>query len=245
MTEELPPEDKKEIEKPKNIYKILTIIFAILLIITIIKPFSGGISEGEAKTKALTHINSILQGRAIADVVSIEDKDDLYKIDININGEVIESYMTKDGSLLFPSAMDLTQPVQTITGSTTQKQEDWDIFEKIPTDIRSQILSFKNEQPEIYEGKILEFKNYELIPNSLIVFYSPGCGWCKEYYTVLLEAKEKYPETAIYALDLINSQDMANKYSITGTPASVINGKYLVSGYMPIEDLTETLNKLE
>ena len=217
-----------------------------LLIITIIKPFSGGISEGEAQEKAIAHINEVLQGRAIANVDSITEENNLYKLDLNIGGEVIESYMTKDGSLLFPSAMDLTQPIQTITGSTAQEQEDWSVFEEeLPENIISQISSFENEQPEIYEGKILEFKNYELIPNSLIVLYSAGCGWCGEYYPVLLEAKEKYPEITIYTLDLSISQDIANKYGITGTPANIINGKYLVSGYMPIEDLTETLNKLE
>lgn len=108
-------------KQPKNIWKIFTIVLVILLIIVYIRPFSGGISEGEAKTKALTYINSLLQGRAVADIKSIESKGDLYKMTIDINGEEMPTYMTKDGSLLFPTALDLTTPIQSITGSTTQE----------------------------------------------------------------------------------------------------------------------------
>ncbi len=127
MTKELPlPQEdiqkNKEEKQPKNIYKILTILFAVLLIISFIKPFSGGISEGEAKTKAITHINSLLMGRAVADVKSIKEQGDLYKLEIDISGEQIESYMTKDGSLLFPSAIDMAAaPLNAITGTTTQE----------------------------------------------------------------------------------------------------------------------------
>lgn len=124
MTEEnqelpLPPEDQEE--QPKNIWKILTIVFAILLIILYIKPFSGGISEGEAKTKALTMVNTLLMGRAVVGIDSITESNDLYKLAININGEVTESYMTKDGSLLFPSAINLDEDMTPITGSTAQE----------------------------------------------------------------------------------------------------------------------------
>ncbi|MFH1592681.1 MAG: thioredoxin family protein [Candidatus Woesearchaeota archaeon] len=123
--------------------------------------------------------------------------------------------------------------------------EDWTVFEnELPAEIKSQILAFDKENPEPYEGRITEFKNYDSIPKTLTVFYSAGCGWCKRYYPVLLEAMDKYPEIEIYTLDLGSNSDVGSIYAVRGTPANIINGKYLVSGYMPIEDLSEVLDKL-
>lgn len=126
MTEELPlpPEDKQVVEKPKNIYKILTIVFAILLIITIIKPFSGGISEGEVKTKTEERLNSILELQGAVVTVNINDvteENDLYKMTMDVGGQVMDMYATKDGSLLFTSVLDMEEPLPSITGSTTQE----------------------------------------------------------------------------------------------------------------------------
>lgn len=117
MSEEI--KEVQESKKPKNVWKILTIIFALLLVVSYFKPFSGGLSEVEAKNKALTHINALLQGQAVAEIPTISEDRDLYKLEIVINGQKMESYMTKDGSLLFPSVIDTSVPP--ITGSTTQE----------------------------------------------------------------------------------------------------------------------------
>ena len=104
-----------------DVWKALVVILAILLVISWVKPFSGGISKGEAKNRALTQINSLLQGQAVANVLSVEEQGNLYKLEIDINGELMDSYMTKDGSLLFPNAIDLNSPVlsqPTQTGSS-------------------------------------------------------------------------------------------------------------------------------
>ncbi len=90
----------------------------ILLIISIFTHgFSGAsgkvISEEEAKAKTLTYINTLLQGQAEATVDSITDRGDLYAIKLNVGGREYDSYITKDGSLLFPSAIDMTATPET------------------------------------------------------------------------------------------------------------------------------------
>lgn len=126
-----------------------------------------------------------------------------------------------------------------------QAAEDWTVFEnKIPSDIESKILAFDDEEPELIGERLLEFKNFESIPKTLIVFYHPGCGWCQRFHPVLLEAKEKYPEITIYTVLITDYAGIAGKYGIAGTPSNVINGKYAVYGYMTIEALTEILDEV-
>jgi protein-disulfide isomerase len=110
--------------------------------------------------------------------------------------------------------------------------------------IKSKISDFTTENPVNSAEGISEFKSYDLIPNTLIVFYEPECGWCKRYYPVLIEAEKKYPEIDIYVPRLTENRDIASKYGITGTPSNVINGKYAVGGYMPLEGLSEVLDSL-
>ena len=65
-----------------------------------------------------------------------------------------------------------------------------------------------------------------------------------KYYPVLVEVQEEQPELTIYALDLNDNRDIAEVYQVTGTPASIINGKYKISGYLDKEVLDEKLNLL-
>ena len=131
MTEEFtaPQEEIKETlddKQPKNIWKILTIILAIIFIVSYIKPFSGEISEDETKSKVEGHINALLQaqGAAVtANIESISEENNLYKLDIEIGGQVAEMYATKDGSVLFPQIIDLTTAIPPITGATTQEPQ--------------------------------------------------------------------------------------------------------------------------
>ncbi|MBA7549795.1 hypothetical protein ES705_42290 [subsurface metagenome] len=112
--------------------------------------------------------------------------------------------------------------------------------------MESKILSFNYEEPEVYdeELRINEFKNYELIPKMLIVFYSPGCGACQGYFPVLVEAMEKYPEITIYALNSGQNANLAEKYGVAGVPTTIINVKYKIVGSKPLESLSEILDKL-
>jgi thiol-disulfide isomerase/thioredoxin len=126
----------------------------------------------------------------------------------------------------------------------SNEKEDWTIFEnQLPNDMKSKILSFQTED-SIISDRVEEFQNYEEIDNTLIVFYYEGCGWCKKYYSILKETQETRPEITIYALDLGQNRDIGNMYSIKGTPTTIFNAKYMVSGYMDKSALDGFLNTL-
>lgn len=106
--------------KKVNVWKILAISFGIMLIISCINLFSGA-SQKEVKTKVQTYLDSLpLNAKAaVGDVVKDHG---LYKVDIDIAGQKIEAYASKDGDVLFTSAIDLTlSPVTSATTAETKK----------------------------------------------------------------------------------------------------------------------------
>jgi len=68
---------------------------------------SAAISQEQASEKTLSYINSALQGQASAKMVSINESNGLYIMDIDVGGTKYNSFMTKDGKLLFPSGISL------------------------------------------------------------------------------------------------------------------------------------------
>lgn len=63
----------------------------------------GALSPEKAAEKALVFINDVaLQGQATASLLEITEESGLYKIKIDIEGEEYESFVSKDGKLLFP-----------------------------------------------------------------------------------------------------------------------------------------------
>jgi hypothetical protein len=66
------------------------------------------ISKEEAREKISNFIEEQLPLDTTASIVDIVSERGLYKIIINIQGEEVITYLTKDGSLFFPQALDLT-----------------------------------------------------------------------------------------------------------------------------------------
>jgi glutaredoxin len=66
------------------------------------------ISKQEAREKISNFIEEQLPPNIIASIVDIVSERGLYKITIDIQGEEIITYLTKDGTLFFPRAIDLT-----------------------------------------------------------------------------------------------------------------------------------------
>lgn len=115
----------KEQSRPKQIeirkdkfWKTVSIIIGILLIISLYFNFSGKppnetgnkISINKAADEAVSYINNyLLQPGTSATLKSKTDAGDLYNLQIDIGGRSYDSYVTKDGRLLFTSAVDLTE----------------------------------------------------------------------------------------------------------------------------------------
>ena len=125
--------------KQTNTYKIMTwvlagvaIIFAVLFIVSTATGGFGGnsgsatttgkiITADEAKAKATTVIQGLVQGQTVT-IKSVEDKGSIYALSIDVGGQQFNSYITKDGTLLFPSAVDTTGAAATPTAGETATQ---------------------------------------------------------------------------------------------------------------------------
>ncbi|MAG50361.1 hypothetical protein CL621_01810 [archaeon] len=119
---------KEEIQKPEkktNTWKIYGIAITILLIFAIFtRGFSftnitGGatLNEDAAAEKALDFINNNLMITGQATLKGVKEENNVYIIELEFQGETIESYISKDGKLLFPNAIPLEEPM--IQGGAT------------------------------------------------------------------------------------------------------------------------------
>ena len=117
---------KKHVKVKKvAVWMSISAILAVLLIISVVTGgFKGSgktLSSQEAAEKALVYINNnLLQPGTSAGVNGIEDTGSLYNIKLDIGGQEYDSYITKDGGLLFPSAFNLEEAVEQIEQPTQQ-----------------------------------------------------------------------------------------------------------------------------
>lgn len=88
-----------------------------------------GLSSEEAQTEAENFVNEHLlgQGQENAQVGDVSEEKGMFKMDVQVGSENIESYMTKDGSTFFPQAIDMENPESQMSsegqGSSQGQQE--------------------------------------------------------------------------------------------------------------------------
>ena len=106
--------------KKRSIWQITSAILALLLVISIFTSgfglgkggdkIAGMIAADAAADKAINFISdNLLTGGQIITLKSVEDEKQLYKITIEVGGQEFVSYVSKDGKLLFPSAIDIDE----------------------------------------------------------------------------------------------------------------------------------------
>jgi len=111
--------DEKKL-KSKKMFVFPLIVFAILAGIFIGYLLFGAsgnssaaaITQEQASAKAASYINSVLQGNVTAKILSINESSGLYNLQIDVGGQPYDSFMTKDGKMLFPSGINLEHPPQ-------------------------------------------------------------------------------------------------------------------------------------
>src|SRR3989344_634860 len=124
--------------KTTSTWKALTGIMVILLLFSIFtdgfqfskdqsSPMEGELSLDEAKIKALDFVNHfLLKPPFTANLVSSQEEDGLYKLTLSVAGDIVDSYMTKDGKLFFPQGLVVEEVVgelETVTAETANKVE--------------------------------------------------------------------------------------------------------------------------
>ncbi|MBS1266296.1 MAG: hypothetical protein MAG795_00263 [Candidatus Woesearchaeota archaeon] len=111
--------DKIKIKKVR-IWQASTAVLSVLLIISFFMgEFGNGSANGATlssnvvadKTVKLINEN-LMQGQATAKLEGVEESNGMYLLKLNINGKEMESYVSKDGKMLFPQAVDLTKKPQ-------------------------------------------------------------------------------------------------------------------------------------
>lgn len=102
--------------KKIRIWQVSTVILGVLLIISLFRGigFSNGAGSGQngdvLAEKTVKFINeNLLQGKGTANLEEVEESNGMYKIKLDIGGQAMESYISSDGNLLFPQAIDLTK----------------------------------------------------------------------------------------------------------------------------------------
>ncbi len=124
------------------------------------KTDTTAISKDVAAKKALNLINNvILQGQATAKLVSSKKDGNFYVLSLDISGNSLESYVTLDGKLLFPQAIDLTQDITKVAPPVKPKT-------KVSVDATG----------EPYLGK-------KDAPVTIVVFDDFECPYCARFET--------------------------------------------------------------
>ncbi len=113
-------EDDKGIFKEVSTWKAITGIALILLIVSLFTQgfnFTGAatvegedLSLSEAESRAVAFVNSnLLEPPFVATLQSGAEENGLYKVTIEVAGQEIDSYLTKDGRLFFPRGFEVSE----------------------------------------------------------------------------------------------------------------------------------------
>ena len=90
---------------------IMKKLIPLLLIPLVLAGCSGGLSSDAAKEKVEGFINNTLMAGAPiqATVTGVSKENGLFKIVVDAGGQTVDSYLTADGALFFPQAMNIAE----------------------------------------------------------------------------------------------------------------------------------------
>jgi len=170
------------------------------------KEIPGLLSSQQAADKAINYINTtLLASGTAASLLNVVDQNGIYKFQLKIGDQQYDSYVTKDGQLLFTQAINIgekassTQDTAQETGSTIGNFS-----------VSQDEVCKENEKPIVY------FFGSESCPH---------CVWEKPIFEKVANNFEGY----ISFHENIDSQnDIAifSKYSTGGIPTLVLGCKY-------------------
>jgi plastocyanin len=111
--------------KDASTWKAITGIAVILLLLSIFtQGFSfseqantptASLTLSEAEQKAVNYVNTnLLRPPFLAEIVGSVEEAELFKITLNVAGESVDSYLSKDGKLFFPQGFDVDAPLEVL-----------------------------------------------------------------------------------------------------------------------------------
>ncbi|MBU0981035.1 MAG: DsbA family protein [Nanoarchaeota archaeon] len=158
-----------------NYWKPLSIVLGVILIFSLYFNISsddaGEISLDEASESAMDYINAyLLQPGTTASVTGLNEEHDLYNIKLNIGGQEFDSYVTKDGKLLFPSVV---------------------LLDEAPDRAGAEDNDGGDVEIEL-DGRPV--KGSEDAKITIVEYASFSCSWCNRVRTTLDQVLEAYPD---------------------------------------------------
>ena len=200
--------------KNKKIIKLVLIIVCVGIVGTIgyfwayPKINEKNISSEEAVNLSLSYINEVLLGGAVEAklVGDIKEEEGLYKFQIEIRGEKLFSYVTKNGKLFFPEAFEI------------KSAEERAAEEKIK-DENLVLGNFTKSGDEVCKE----------VGKPIIYFFgSQGCGYCGWEHPIIEKVAEKFTGFISFHNNMDSDEDMDifSKYSTGGIPTLVFGCSY-------------------
>ena len=183
--------------KKISVWKIITVVLAALLIISIFtsgfSSFTKGVSKKQAEEKVLNFLKGGILSQATVFITNIEDTNGLYKLTLDVNGQEYPSYLTKDAKLLFPiGAIDITQKPD----STQTPQEPSQEIEKVDVSLDDDPMKGDENAPVT----IVEFSDFQC----------PFCGKVEPTVKQILDIY-KGKVKLVYRDFPLNSHEFAQK----------------------------------
>jgi hypothetical protein len=136
-------EKKEGIKIKVSPWAISTLILLVILAILLAYPSITGrvvsnnnngvgitnkMSANDAANKSIDYINNyLLGGQGTATLVSVNEKNGLYNVKLSIADRQYDSYVTTDGTLFFPSGIDISKTPETVTTTTVPQKTCADI----------------------------------------------------------------------------------------------------------------------
>lgn len=185
----------------------------------------------EAKVKAQQFINeNFMDPSYPVEIANIEEDEQtgLYKFSIDLgDGELVESYISRDGKVLFPQAYSIAELEETLnTEESAVSSEEGTTTENVGTETETTAFN--------------ESANFDSNEKVVIYFFwGDGCPHCASQKTAMEKWISQYPGIDIKSYETWNNEDnrqilekMAGAYgtSVQGVPMTFIGDKYWV-GY--------------
>ncbi len=171
----------------------------------------------EATEKVVNFINeSILQGQAEASIANIVEEGSLYKITLDIEGQTFDSYVTLDGKILFPEAVNLEE------------------FQQEPEEQPDKLGEpEKQEETPENSGSLEDFAKC-LTDKGMKLYFSGSCPWCQKQ-------KELFTDSFQYlvATDCLESNEECEEKQISGVPTWILPNGEKSPGFKELERLAE------
>ena len=200
------------VENRKNLIPIAIIIAGLLIAGAFVYVNQGkvsekapeGLSPQQAAEKAINYINqNLLQGGATASLINVVEENGIYKFRLKIGQNEYDSYVTKNGKLLFIQGIDLEKP-------------------------RKKVEEPKGE-PTIGDFLVSEDEICKEDGKPIVYFFgSKGCPHCRWEHPIVEKVAKNFQGYMSFHNNMDSQADMDvfRKYSTGGIPTLVLGCKY-------------------